>query len=501
MSPATRGVPAIRPAIAGLAAGLVAGLAMVAFQVAMRAVWGATSVPELAAVRIAPADSRIVFGAMLAVQVLAGGGLGTIYGGVAARRPAGVARECMRALALALTVWLGITAILAPALSEGAFPASTSLLGSVLAVHLIYGLTLGKLYFHLVRSRPKMQEASGRRAFLLQLGAWSLLAIAAACGVRSPAAGPTPEAKPRVVPTPGAPLPTEITPNEEFFRVSKNATDPVVDASQWSLQVTGLVEEPFELSYEDLKAIPSVDEFVTLECVGNIVGGDLIGNARWKGVPLRAILERARLKPGVRDVTFGAADGYTESISLSRALSDEVMVAYKMNDAPLPESHGFPARLLVPPLYGYKSVKWLTNIEAVDFDFKGFWEHRGRTDHPVIKTMSKFVKPDSGSVLSAAPIVLAGVAFSGDRGIARVEVSSDGGRTWTPAQRISKPLSPYTWVNWEASFAPQVSGRVILTVRATDGQDVVQTSMVKFVYPDGATGHHRIELEFRDEGG
>ena len=499
MSPATTGVRALRSANAGLAAGMVAGLAMVAFQVAARAIWGVPSIPELAAIRFAHTDSRVVFGTMLAAQVLVGGGLGAIYGGVSARRPARVAREWMRALAFGLAVWLSSAAILAPTLTKGTLPASASLLGTGLVAHLIYGMTLGMLYAHLVRSSLKMVDYSGRRAFLLQLGAWSLLAVAAACGVRSPATGPPPQAKSGVVPTPGAPLATEITPNDEFFRVSKNDVDPVVDASNWSLQVTGLVEEPLSLSYEDLKAMPSVEEFVTVECIGNIVGGGLIGNARWKGVPLRSILERARLKPGVRDVSFDAADGYTDGISLSRALSDEVIVAYEMNGAPLPDSHGFPARLLVPPLYGYKSVKWLTGIEAVDRDFMGYWERRGRTDHPVIKTMSKFVRPASDSVLPEAPLVLAGVAFSGGRGIAGVEVSSDGGKTWTPAQRISRPPSPYTWVSWETGFAPQAAGRVILTVRATDGQGVVQTSAVKSVYPDGATGRHSIRLDFRDE--
>jgi DMSO/TMAO reductase YedYZ molybdopterin-dependent catalytic subunit len=490
-------VPSIGPATAGLAAGLVAGLAMVAFQVAGRAIWGVPGVFELALVRANPVESKVLLGALLASQVLAAGGLGAAYGVFAARRPAGPLREWVAATALALAIWLGGVVLLAPSGLSG----SASPLGVGLAAHLIYGLTLGKLFSRLIRPSAQLRYASGRRAFLLQFAAWSLLAVAAACGVRPPAAGSPSETNPGVAPDSGPPLATETTPNSEFFRVSKNEADPVVEPSGWSLQVAGLVEEPLALSYEDLKAMPSVEQFTTLECVGNIVGGELIGNARWRGVPLRVILERARLKPGVRDVSFRAADGYTDGVSLSRALSDEVMVAYEMNGEPLPDSHGFPARLLVPPLYGYKSVKWLTGIEAVDHDFMGFWERRGRTDHPVIKTMSKFVRPESGSVLPIEPVVLAGVAFSGGRGIVAVEVSSDSGKTWTPVRRISTPPSPYTWVSWEAGYEPQATRRATLTVRATDGQGVVQTSTVKSVYPDGATGRHSIRLEFRDEAG
>jgi DMSO/TMAO reductase YedYZ molybdopterin-dependent catalytic subunit len=469
---------------------------MVAFQAAGHTIWGVAGVFELALVRANPAESQVVLGALLVSQVLAGGGLGAAYGVLAARRPVGFWQEWMRAPALALAIWLGGVVLLAPS----GFSASASPLGVGLAAHLIYGLTLGRLYSRLARRSVQAQDASGRRAFLLQLGAWSLLAIAAACGVRPPAAGSPADAGPGLAPAPGPPLATETTPNSEFFRVSKNEADPVIESSRWSLQVAGLVEEPFELSYEDLKAMPSVEQFITLECVGNIVGGELIGNARWRGVPLRVILERARLKSGVRDVSFRAADGYTDGVSMDRALSDEVMVAYEMNGEPLMHSHGFPARLLVPPLYGYKSVKWLTGIVAVDQDFKGYWARRGRSDHPVIKTMSKFVRPESGSVLPIEPVGLAGVAFSGGRGIVGVEISSDGGRTWTPVRRISTPPSPYTWVSWEAGYEPQATGRATLTVRATDSQGEVQTSTVKSVYPDGATGRHSITLEFRDEG-
>ena len=164
------------------------------------------------------------------------------------------------------------------------------------------------------------------------------------------------------------------------------------------MEITGLVDNPVTLTYDDLKGALPVEEYVTLECIGNVVGGDLIGNARWKGVRLSALLEEAQLGPDVVDISFEAADGFTNAVSRGRAMSGDVLVVYEMNGQPLPAEHGFPSRIVIPGLYGYKSVKWLTKIEPVDHDFLGYWETRGRTDNPIIKTMSKIVTPMPGSI-------------------------------------------------------------------------------------------------------
>src|SRR5262249_24769624 len=162
------------------------------------------------------------------------------------------------------------------------------------------------------------------------------------------------------------------TPTADFYEVSKNAFDPEVDAKRWTLEVGGLVENPLLLSYDDITGLPSVEQYATLACISNEVGGDLIGNALWKGVRLRDILQRAAVKPAVVDILLRAADGYTDSIPLDRATAEGTLLVYEMNGAPLTPVHGFPLRLLVPGIYGMKNVKWIRRIEADDFDFKGY---------------------------------------------------------------------------------------------------------------------------------
>ena len=261
----------------------------------------------------------------------------------------------------------------------------------------------------------------------------------------------------------------------------------------WILEIDGEVEVPYWVDYQQLVTMPSVEEYVTLECISNLVGGDLISNAKWRGVPLRAFLERARLKPGVVDIAFYAQDGYSESIPLEMAMRDEVMVAYEMNGEPLPSKHGFPARLIVPGYFGLKHVKWLTKIEPVVHDFRGYWQQRGWTDVPWVKTFSRIDVPSHESVIEGGTVSLGGVAFAGDRGISNVEVSVDGGATWTAADSISEPLSPYTWVIWRAEL-PAPGAEFGVRVRATDGEGAVQTAEVAKSLPSGATGHHAIRL-------
>ena len=333
-----------------------------------------------------------------------------------------------------------------------------------------------------------------RRTFLLRFAGWGILALAGAVGLRFLLDRPQAREASSLVRPLSADLETEITPNALFYVVSKNEVDPVVDAASWALEITGLVDNPMTLTYDDLRDALPVEEYVTLECIGNVVGGDLIGNAKWKGVRLSALLEEARLGPDVVDIAFEAADGFTNSVSRGRAMSGDVVVVYEMNGQPLPPEHGFPARIVVPGFYGYKSVKWLTKIEPIDHDFLGYWETRGRTDNPIIKTMSKIVTPVQESTHPPGPLAVSGVAFSGDRGIATVELSIDGERTWSAVDRLSEPLSPFTWVNWDAVVEPAKKGPVVLSVRAVDGQGVVQTPVEKSVYPDGKTGHHKVRV-------
>jgi hypothetical protein len=243
-----------------------------------------------------------------------------------------------------------------------------------------------------------------------------------------------------------------------------------------------------QLSYADIKAMDAIEQYATLECISNRVGGDLIGNAQWKGIRLRTVLERAGIQPSVRDVILRAADGYSDSIPLERALQDGTLLVYEMNGAPLTPTHGFPVRLLVPGIYGMKNVKWITQIELVDYDYKGYWQERGWDDRAEYKTMSRIDIPETSA--SRAGTTVAGIAFAGDRGISRVEVSTNGGVTWEPAQ-LRAPLSPYSWVLWQHPWTPHQAATVELLVRATDGRGETQTAKRAEPIPDGASGYHQ----------
>lgn len=294
-------------------------------------------------------------------------------------------------------------------------------------------------------------------------------------------------------------LPPEVTPNDQFYVISKNAAglDPRLDGRRWRLEIAGLVGRPVTLTLDDIRAMPSVARYHTLICISNEVGGDLIGNAHWKGVRLRDVIQRAGgVNPRAIRFAFRSADGYTEGIPVADAMQPDVMLAYEMNGVPLPPEHGFPLRLLIPGLYGMKNPKWITKIEAVSTHFTGYWQASGWSDEAVVQTASMIRTPGDGGTVAAGEVGLGGVAFAGDRGISGVEYSTDGGRTWKPAE-VKPALGPYTWVLWAAVWKPDGPGRYTLRVRARDGGGVVQTAAERPTSPDGATGHHIIRVQVR----
>jgi DMSO/TMAO reductase YedYZ molybdopterin-dependent catalytic subunit len=287
-------------------------------------------------------------------------------------------------------------------------------------------------------------------------------------------------------------LTSPITPNDEFYLTSYQSP-PTIRVNDWSLSVSGSVERPMTLTYGELLAKPAVSQVVTLECVGNTVAGEFISTAEWTGIPLRSLLEEANVREPVFDVVFHAADGYTDSIPYERAIAGDVMIAHRMNGARLPQGHGFPARAIVPGHYGMKSVQWMTKIEAVAHDHKGYYQRKGWTEEAIVKTMSRIDLPGHGATLRGPEQKVQGIAFAGSRGIRQVEVSTDGGGQWSTAQ-LAAPLAPSAWRVWSYDWIVAAPGRYTLLVRATDGTGSLQTSVEQDPAPDGTAGLHEITI-------
>jgi DMSO/TMAO reductase YedYZ molybdopterin-dependent catalytic subunit len=285
-----------------------------------------------------------------------------------------------------------------------------------------------------------------------------------------------------------------VTPVGSFYVVSKNIFDPAIEAKSWSLVIKGTVERPYRLTLDELRRLPAVTKPHTLMCISNEIGGDLISNALWKGVRLKTVLDRAGPRPGAKKLILRARDGYSDSVPLGVALLDGTILAYEMNGRPLERQHGFPLRALVVGLYGIKNVKWLSELEVVDQDYKGYWQQRGWTDTAIYKTFSRIDVPTNGAPLKRGePSWVAGVAFAGARGVKAVEVSLDGGSSWQPA-RTKPTMGDHTWLLWAVQWTPAASGTATLMVRAVDGTGAVQPQGPKPPLPDGVEGWHTISV-------
>jgi DMSO/TMAO reductase YedYZ molybdopterin-dependent catalytic subunit len=343
-----------------------------------------------------------------------------------------------------------------------------------------------------------------RRAFFAWAGAAGAFAVAAAGGARALRGRSNVEAARAAVDLPAVAGTTRgasdlaidglspyITPNDRFYRIDTALVVPQVDPAGWKLAITGLVERPFELTFDDLLALPMVERTVTLACVSNEVGGNLVGNAVWQGVPLDALLERAGIRPDASQIVGRSVDGFTAGFPTEVALDGRTaLVAVGMNGEPLPVRHGFPARLVVAGLYGYVSAtKWLTEIELTTWEgFDGYWIPRGWAKEGPVKTQSRIDVPRAGAELPTGATPVAGVAWSPIEGIRGVEirVDEDG---WRPA-RLVETTSDETWVQWVAEW-DATPGEHTIRVRATDADGETQTERVSSVAPDGATGWHR----------
>ena len=286
-----------------------------------------------------------------------------------------------------------------------------------------------------------------------------------------------------------------VTPNESFYRIDTALIVPQVAPQDWSLTVTGLVDEPFTITWDDLLALPLEEHHVTLACVSNEVGGDLVGNALWLGYPVRDLLARARPQAGADMVLSRSTDGFTAGTPLEilQEAGRQCLLAVGMNGEPLPPEHGFPARLVVPGLYGYVSAtKWVTELKVTRFaDDEAYWTPRGWSARGPVKLSSRIDVPRPGDDLPAGTVTLAGVAWAQHTGVAGVEVQVDDG-DWTAAE-LADTVGPDTWRQWRLDW-DATPGDHLVAVRATDADGNVQVSEQAPPAPDGSTGWHTIEL-------
>jgi DMSO/TMAO reductase YedYZ molybdopterin-dependent catalytic subunit len=287
-----------------------------------------------------------------------------------------------------------------------------------------------------------------------------------------------------------------VVPAADFYKIDTTLLVPQVDLSTWTLKVTGMVDHPLTFTYDELLAMPLFEQYVTIACVSNRVGDNLVGNALWTGVRLKDVLQTAGIQSGATQVVGRSVDGFTVGFPTSWAMAPErePMIVVGMDRDLLPAAHGFPARLIVPGLYGYVSAtKWLSEIqlttrEAVD----GYWIPLGWAKDGPILTQARIDVPESGARLAAGPIAIAGIAFAPDRGISGVEIRIDGG-DWQKAT-ISEPISTATWVQWTLPWTA-TAGHHEIEVRAIDGSGEVQTDQKSDPAPDGARGHHVVRVD------
>ncbi len=284
-----------------------------------------------------------------------------------------------------------------------------------------------------------------------------------------------------------------ITPNDTFYRIDTALSIPSVDLDNWEVSFTGLVDSPFSLTYDELVELPMVERYITICCVSNSVGGDLIGNAKWLGVPLKDLVERAGVQPEGTQLIGRSVDRFTVGFPTASVFDGrEALLAIGMNGEPLPVRHGFPARLVVSGLYGYVSAtKWLSEVEFARWDdFDAYWIPRGWAKEAPIKTQSRIDTPRPGTV-DTGTRAIAGVAWAQNRGVDRVEVRVDDG-PWMEAT-LPEELAIDTWRQWhvEYDFTP---GAHTIAVRATDRTGTTQTSEIVPPRPDGATGYHTVQV-------
>lgn len=305
---------------------------------------------------------------------------------------------------------------------------------------------------------------------------------------------------PATVQPKGVALPSFVTRNADFYRIDTALSVPQLSRENWQLRIHGMVDREITLRFDDLDRFDVVEKLVTLTCVSNPVGGDLIGNAAWTGYRVRDMLAEAGIHRDADMVLSMSVDGFTAGTPLE-ALTDDrgALLAVGMNGEPLPTDHGYPARLVVPGLYGYVSAtKWVVDLEVTRFDrAEAYWTRLGWSPRGPIKTESRIDVPRNGQDVSRGAVTFGGVAWAQNRGVRDVEVRIDGPDRrgdWQKAE-LGTAYSNDTWRLWSFPWQATQPGRHTITVRATDNTGAVQTADVAEPIPDGATGWHSVDFE------
>ena len=504
---------------AGLLAGLIAGIAMTVVMLVLACFGVATPlaiVGDRLSVFIKPGPflsimgrvggynhlKQLGVGSTMAGQLFVGALAGAIFGLLMRRNPQRRVTAWTMSIfvvlpiaAIAIALWpvLGTSYIGLPIASGGA----VTLIGFALSV-LVFERTLVASFHFLTRPEVGAESgeftpAIGRRALIL--GGLGVLIAGGGVGLLrrlyriATFSYDGTQYKGRIV--------QPITPNDLFYCVTKNVIDPRVNVDLWHLEVNGLVQNPTTYRFQDLKAFNQVEQETTLMCISNGLDAGLISNAVWKGITLRDLIDPAGPMADARRVRLFGVDNYTDTIPLEKALDPTTLLAWEMNGRSLPDRHGYPLRAIVPGYFGEKHVKWLTRIELTGDNVKGFYETQGWGPDFMTPTRSRIDAPDHESRFSlgqlSGPIEVKGIAFGGDRGISRVEISDDDGETWTDAN-IHYPGTKLTWALWTYEWRPDSPDDYTLVVRATDGEGAVQEWEEDRSPFSGMTGFHKIAV-------
>lgn len=507
----------------GALAGVVATLLLLGSADALARLLGASTSPltavGLLVIRVLPTDlvklAIALFGeadkiVLILTVGVAGLAVGGLIGGILCTRPH-VALLTFTIAEAVLIVLVGLRPEAGPA--DLLASAAGSVLGAF-SFALLLGATRapGRTIRQTGAGRTDRDAGLERRGFFLLAGASAMVGavgIAAGRTVAAVGRGAAEAARRFVLPAPAVSAPAvpagaEVgvdgvapftTAQADLYRIDTALVPPSVDPDAWELRVDGLVEEPFTLTFDELLAMRLEEHRITLTCVSNPVGGDLLGTGTWTGVPVRTLLSRAKPLPEADMVLSHSIDGFTASTPLE-AMTDEraSLVAVGMNGEPLTPEHGYPVRLIVPGLYGFVSAtKWVTRIEVTRFDqAEAYWTQRGWDAEAPILVASRIDVPRGLDSVPAGEVVVAGSAWAQQAGVAAVQVRLDDGE-WIDAD-LGTEANADTWRQWRAALPDVEAGRHSVTVRSVDHDGTVQTQERRDPIPNAATGHHRVEF-------